>query len=117
VIQWQTLRVMGEREARLARNEATSREMNEQIEQGQLRSPDDYFRIICECGNPDCTRVIAISTPEYEALRSDARDFAVVKGHVILDVEEVVGETERFTVIRKRDGTPAKIARNEDPRS
>lgn len=108
---------MGEREARLARNEAATREMNDQIEQAHTRSPDDYFRIICECGMPDCTRVIAISIPEYEALRSDARHFAVVKAHVIVDVEEVVRETERFTVTRKREGTPAEIAEEEDPRS
>jgi hypothetical protein len=117
VIGWQTLWIMGEREARLAKNEAATREMNEQIEQAHPKSPDDYFRIVCECGTPDCTRVIAISTPEYEALRSDPRHFAVVRTHVVVDVEEVVRETERFTVVRKREGIPAEIAEKEDPRS
>lgn len=108
---------MGEREARLAQNEATTREMNEKIEQAHPRSPDDYFRIICECGKPDCTRVIAISMPEYEAVRSDARHFAVVRTHAMPDIEEVVRETERFEVVRKYEGTPAEIAEEEDPRS
>lgn len=108
---------MGEREARVARNEAATREMNEDIEQAHASSPDGYFRIICECGRSDCTRVIAIAVPEYETVRSDARHFAVVRTHVIPDVEEVIRETERFTVVRKREGTPAEIAEEEDPRS
>jgi hypothetical protein len=53
VIGWQTLWIMGEREARLAKNEAATREMNEQIEQAHPKSPNDYFRIVCECGTRD----------------------------------------------------------------
>lgn len=109
--------VMSEREARVAKNETTSREINEKIEQAHPRSPDDYFRILCECGLADCERVIAIAIPEYEALRSDARQFAVVRSHVMPDVEDIVRDTERFTVVRKHEGTPARIAEEEDPRS
>jgi mannose-1-phosphate guanylyltransferase len=108
---------MDEREERVAQNEATSREINEKIEQAQTRSPDDYFRIVCECGRRDCSRVIAISVAEYESVRSDARYFAVVSTHVIADVEEVVRETDRFSVVRKHEGTPAQVAEDEDPRS
>ena len=108
---------MTAREERVAQNEAASREMNEQIEQAHADSPGDFFRIICECGNAGCTRVIAISIPEYEALRSDARLFAVLADHVVPDVEDVVRRTDRFIVVRKRDGAPAEIAEREDPRS
>ena len=108
---------MDERETRVAKNEATSREMNEQIEQAHSRSPDDYFRIICECGRSECTRVIAIGVGEYEEVRSDARDFAVVRTHLMPDVEKVVRDEERFTVVRKREGTAARIAEERDPRS
>ena len=108
---------MNEREARVAHNETTSREMNEQIELAHIRSTDDYFRFLCECGKSDCTRLIAMSIPEYEALRSDARLFAVVTNHVMPDIEDVVQETDRFTVVRKHEGTPAQVAEDEDPRS
>jgi hypothetical protein len=107
---------MTEREEWVAKNEATSREMNEKIEQSQSKS-SDYFRIVCECGQRDCPRVIAISVPEYEAVRSDARDFAVVKAHVMLDVEQVVRETDRFSVVRKHEGFPAEVAKARDMRS
>jgi hypothetical protein len=108
---------MTEREARVAQNEATSREMNEKIEQAHLRSPDEYFRIFCECGRSDCERVIAIAILEYEEIRSDAREFAVVRSHVMPDIEDVVRDTERYAVVRKHEGTPAEVAEQEDPRS
>ena len=108
---------MSEREARIAQNEATSREMNEQIERAHASSREDYFRILCECGRSECDRVIAIAIPEYEALRSDGREFAVVKTHVMPDVEDIVRETDRYTVVRKHEGTLAEIAEEEDPRS
>jgi hypothetical protein len=32
------------------------------------------------------------------------------------DVERIVYETQRFVVVAKREGTPAEIAVEEDPR-
>jgi hypothetical protein len=112
----QTGWTISEREARVAENEATSRDINDRIEQAHANSPDDHFRILCECGRSDCERVIAITVPEYEALRSDARDFEIVTSHVMLDVEDIVRDTERFTVVRKHEGTPAAIAGEKTPR-
>jgi hypothetical protein len=37
--------------------------------------------------------------------------------HVTPDVEEVVSQTDRFTVVRKREGTPAEVAEATDPRN
>jgi hypothetical protein len=108
---------MTEREARVAKNETTSREINEKIEQAHPRADDDYFRILCECGRTDCERVIAIAVSEYEELRTDARQFAVVRSHVMPEIEDVVRDTERYTVVRKHEGTPARIAEEDDPRS
>lgn len=108
---------MSDRQERMARNEAVSREINEDIEQAQPSSAHGSFRIVCECGRPGCARLIAISVPEYESVRREPTRFAVVKGHELPDIEEVVGETDRFTVVRKRDGMAAEVAEEEDPRS
>ena len=108
---------MSEREARIARNEASSREINEGIEDARPATPGNYVRMVCECGRPDCSRLIAISIQEYEAVRADPRTFAVYHSHVSPDVEDAVRRTERFVVVRKRQGTPATIAQEEDPRS
>jgi hypothetical protein len=108
---------MSEREARIARNEAFSREINEGIEDARPTTPGGYLRMVCECGRPDCSSLIAISIQEYEAVRADPRSFVVHHSHVSPDVEDVVRTTERFVVVRKREGTPATIAQEEDPRS
>src|SRR5438067_2445395 len=104
---------MTRREERVARNEATSREINERIEDAHEGDPaDDYVRVVCECGQESCDRLIAITIPEYERVRGDSRRFAVVRDHVMGDVERVVDETERFVVVVTREGSPAETRRS-----
>jgi hypothetical protein len=109
---------MSEREKRAARNEAISREINEGIEAAHraAESPD-YVRMVCECTQAQCAALLVISVAEYEAVRADARHFAVLNDHVASDVEMVVRRTERFAVVQKREGDAADIAEAEDPRS
>jgi hypothetical protein len=108
---------MSSREERVAHNEATSREINERIEEAHKGHPGEYMRMICECGRDTCDRLIALTVEEYERVRDDPRRFAVKRDHVIEDVERVEEETDRFAVVRKREGTPAAAATREDPRS
>ena len=66
---------MSDRAERVAR-EATSREINERLERAHEGAPSDrYLRMVCECGLATCDRVIAITMPEYERVRSDPRWF------------------------------------------
>jgi hypothetical protein len=105
------------RAARITKNEVIAREINEGIEEAiASRTPEGHARMLCECGKPDCELLIAISVSEYEDVHRDARRFVVVKDHVIPEVERVVAETERFTVVEKREGTPAEIAEGSNPR-
>jgi hypothetical protein len=105
------------REERVARNESTTREINEEIEQAHEAAPiEGHVRVLCECGRLDCDRLIAMTLAEYESVRADARQFAVARDHVLADVEQVVAETDRYTVVAKRQGTPAAVAVEEDPR-
>jgi hypothetical protein len=109
---------MSEREKRAARNEAISREINEGIEEAhRTAGSPDYVRMVCECTQAECSALIVISVAEYEAVRADARDFAVLNEHVAPDVEMVVRQTERFSVVQKREGDAADIAEAADPRS
>jgi hypothetical protein len=108
---------MTDRESRIAKNEGISREINESIEDAMTSlSPEGYVRMVCECGLPDCELRIAITVAEYEDARRDARRFVVASDHVIPDMERVVTETERYTVVEKREGTPAAVAEASDPR-
>jgi hypothetical protein len=107
---------MSSREERVARNEATAREINEGIEDAHEGSPGRQIRMICECGRDECERVVAITVAEYEQIRNDPIRFAVTRDHVMPDVEEVVDRTDRFVVVTKREGTPMDVAIDTDPR-
>lgn len=108
---------MSGREERVARNEATAREINEDLERAHEGGPSERFlRMVCECGRDACDRMIAITVPEYELIRSEARRFAVVHGHVVPDVERVIEEHDRFAVVVKDEGTAEEVAVEADPR-
>ena len=109
---------MGYREERIAKNEVTSRMINEGIEEAYESEPLGASTfIICECGLERCDQLITITKAEYERVRNDPRQFVIVREHLIPDVEQVVFEGDRFLVVRKREGTPAQVATRSDPRS
>ena len=108
---------MGLREERVAKNNAVAREINEQIKQAvESIPPDSYMHVVCECGYENCDLFIAVTKDEYERIRNDPLLFAVVGEHVILDIEQIVTENDRFTIVEKRQGTPAEVAIRTDPR-
>jgi hypothetical protein len=108
---------MSSREERVAQNESATREINEDIERAhEAASRTGNIRVLCECGLDDCDRVIAMTRGEYEQVRQDSRQFATTHEHVVPDMERIVAETHRYVVVAKREGTPAAIATEEDPR-
>jgi hypothetical protein len=109
---------MSSREERMALNEAASRDLNEEIEQAHPGEPAGRrISITCECALKSCDRTIDITMAEYQRARSDPRWFAIVPEHFIGDIEAIVEENERFAVVAKRQGTPADVAIEQDPRS
>jgi len=108
---------MSSREERVTRNESATREINEDIERAhEAVSRAGHVRMLCECGREKCDRVIAMTTGEYERVRADPRQFAIARQHLIPDIELIVSETDRYAIVAKREGTPAAIATEEDPR-
>jgi hypothetical protein len=103
-----------DRNARFARNEAIFREVNERIE--ELTPSNESLEILCECGNPDCREPLRVSVADYERVRQEPTNFLVAPGHAILSIEEVVGGTEGFEVVRKL-ADEEELARQTDPRS
>jgi hypothetical protein len=106
---------VGFREERVARNEVTARQINEAIEEADSRPANSFIHILCECGLEDCERVLAITRPVYERLRSDPRQFVILPSHLIAEVEAVVLESDGFLIVAKRGGTPEDLARRTDP--
>jgi len=109
----------GGRVRRIGLNEAVFRAVNEEIEalSERFALSGDALDLICECGDAACAERIRIPHGAYVALRADARTFAVVPGHEIADVEEIVRRGEGYHFVRKRDGEPAAVAEATDPRT
>jgi hypothetical protein len=100
-------------EERVARNEAAFLRVNEAIEAGR-RTRGGLLGFVCECGRLGCNEIIELRVSEYEAVRADARQFVVRRGHET-DAERVLEAHERYVVVAKR-GRAGDIAEFSDPR-
>jgi hypothetical protein len=112
---------MDERLQRVGENEALFRSVNDEV-----RALDEglgagakrkTMTIVCECGRADCVEHVELRTSEYEAVRDEGTQFAIKPGHETPDAEEVVERHDGYWVVRKREGGPARLARDTDPRS
>lgn len=94
---------------RLAANEARFREVNERLagDVRELLEPAELIPFVCECSNAACRDAIELALTEYAGVRADPLCFAVVPGHQIEEIEVVVQTSDRFLVIRKREGRDA----------
>jgi hypothetical protein len=112
---------MGAREERLGANEALFREVNERVaevaEQFLAGETPATVNFSCECGDGACVEKMAMSVGEYEAVRAEATQFAVVPGHEVPDIERVVARHPNYFVVQKQDPDAEEIARETDPRT
>lgn len=109
---------MEERERRIGMNEALFREVNERIQElAEGFAQDEKLDLICECGNASCASRIEMDRDEYEHVRSDSATFAIVKGHEIPDVEELVERRKAYDVVRKTAAEAQEVAETTDPRT
>jgi hypothetical protein len=106
---------VNERERRIGQNEVLYREVNERVNDlnDQFELTDELATFVCECGRLDCSEPMRMTGSEYARVRSDPATFAVKPGHEFPDVEVVVEEHEEYDVVRKREGGPAELARDE----
>jgi hypothetical protein len=106
-----------ELQARIARNEALFREVNEAIERGQWPGEQDAptaYR--CECARLDCNGLISLTPRTYERIRAGSRRFVVIPGHEIKGVETIVETGDGYVVVEKRDDA-GRLAEARDPRA
>lgn len=106
-----------ERARRIAENEATFRNVNEQIRRigGSSRSPVSTY--LCECGNPACEEKVSLSPAAYETIRGHPHRFFVKRGHVFPDVESVVEVQPEYEVVEKVTPEGRRVVEETDPRS
>lgn len=110
---------MDSRGERIGRNEALFRQVNERLKEiGESFSlVSESVDFVCECGSASCAAPIRMTLEEYERVRSDPELFFVVPGHETEDVESFVESHDGYDVVRKGTGTPARLARETNPRA
>jgi hypothetical protein len=110
---------MSSRAEREAWNEARFRKQNEWIERTSegfdRASPTETY--VCECGDGECSEPIELTRAEYEGVRTEATHFVVAPDHENPEVEQLISECSRFTVVDKFEAAARRIARATDPRS
>ena len=113
---------MESREDRLARNEALFRDVNERVRVIDDRLSDrtddasTLWEFLCECGDATCVDRISMTNLEYEEVRARPTFFAVIPSHEQPEVEDVVKQTDRFSLVEKQEEW-AEIVRRRDPRA
>jgi hypothetical protein len=94
---------------RAARNQSLYRSVNEEITQLNeafsevFPGSESLNEWVCECADTTCTLRIKATRQEYEVVRANGRTFIVYPGHVYLEVERVVTENDRFSIVEKFD--------------
>lgn len=94
-------------------NEATFRQINEGVRAAE--GAEGLIGFFCECGRLGCNQLMRLSRAEYEAVREDPRRFAILPGHELPEVEDVVERHERYAVIEKHADS-AEVVERTDPR-
>src|SRR3954451_22187274 len=93
-------------------NEATYRKVNEAM---RADDPEHRITLVCECGSLGCNELTRPSRAEYERVRSNARRFAIVPGHELPGVEDVVERHDGYAVIEKHADAD-DVVKPTDPR-
>jgi hypothetical protein len=62
----------------------------------------DEHQFVCECADLSCSRVMRLQTWEYETVRADPAQFAVLPGHEQPWSNQVVIRSEGYVVVKKR---------------
>ena len=107
-------------EAEKAKTESLYREVNERMnevyaERASFDLPQD---VICECAQPECSELVALTAVEYRGLRLHGTWFVIapLDEHFFPEIERVVAQDVHYWVVEKH-GKAGELAEKLDPRS
>jgi hypothetical protein len=96
---------------RIARNEATFRDANEQINRAalkhEMRAPVPF---VCECAEPGCTDIVRVSLSDYERVRSRPTWFLCRGGHEAAHADDAIVEHRDGWIIVEKRGRAGEVA-------
>ena len=64
----------------------------------------------CECSDPDCKGRIEMPVADYERIHQSNRQFVVLTGHEVPEIERVVQRSERYNIVEKTTSMPGDSA-------
>lgn len=59
------------------------------------------LQFYCECAKVSCRERIGIPIKLYDEIHEHPLRFVVLPGHIDLEIEKVVGETQTYTIVEK----------------
>jgi hypothetical protein len=83
---------------RFIHNERMFREVNEK-RRGATDAP--VLTFVCECSDRACSDQIQLTLAEYEAVRCDPRQFLLIPGHELAEIERVVERHPQYEIVEK----------------
>jgi len=89
------------REARLAKNQALYREVNDRI--ATLTGnwwAGQRLLIICECANTGCAEQVDVPLAEYQRVRKCPDWFLIKPGHITADAEQVIEQHDGYDIVK-----------------
>ena len=105
--------------AETAKTESLYREVNERMNEvnAQRASLDRPQEVICECAQPECSKLITMTAVEYRGLRLNGTWFVIAppEEHFFPQVERIVAQDVRYWVVEKQ-GKAGEVAEKLDPR-
>ena len=88
--------------AQVAERQQQRRGFNQRL--AGIETPDHRpTRFRCECGLIACGATIQLTGGEYAELRSDARHFAMLAGHVISGADRIVARRRGWVIVEQPD--------------
>lgn len=90
------------------------RMVNEQIlTLSEIFDSDGKRSYICECPDIDCTQGVLVTRAEFASTRERVCCFLIASSHARAELETVVFENDRFSLISTLDSEPFRIAGSE----
>jgi len=103
---------------KIARNRATFRALNDEIETAVRRfqiARTEPVRFLCECGGRDCLAAVTVPLAVYERVRWDSHFFLVAPEHVLPGVERTIEEGDAYAIVEKTGVAASRIAEQAGP--
>ena len=87
----------------MARTTAYFRTLNDRI----VRAAADldfegFVPLVCECPNDRCFRLVRTTIDEYRTIREHPERLVLYPGHEDVNGDELVAQTDRFTLVDRR---------------